>query len=132
MLVAPDTTWLLVRTSPDAVSTMPVPAASPPLNPSRVVMSTTPGSTLAAIVDVSAFVPGVEGVAEPSMTGMVAPFSVDVRPTATPTAATSTTARLTARTRRGLLRGAVCAGTQTAWPPHCPGGVHCPPAFHGG
>src|ERR1700737_677040 len=48
MLVAPATTWLLVRTSPEEVSTMPVPAAVPPWYPSTVLMSTMPGLTLAA------------------------------------------------------------------------------------
>src|SRR5438552_9249059 len=62
MLVAPSTTWLMVSTSPEDVSTMPVPAPSgcalgpgardwvPNVVVSRYVLtSTTPGSTLAAI-----------------------------------------------------------------------------------
>src|SRR5438477_11535502 len=48
MLVAPATTWLLVRTSPEEVSTMPVPAAFPPWYPSTGLMSMIPGLTLAA------------------------------------------------------------------------------------
>src|ERR1700687_4417169 len=47
MLVEPSTTWLLVRTSPLEVRIMPVPAAVP--DPVTVLMSTTAGSTLAAI-----------------------------------------------------------------------------------
>src|SRR6202521_1643914 len=47
MLVEPSTTWLLVRTSPLEVRIMPVPAAVP--EPVTVLMSTTAGSTLAAI-----------------------------------------------------------------------------------
>src|SRR5205807_2910485 len=63
MLLAPCTTWLLVRTSPEGVRIIPVPAAWAvgwPLPPSRevscdVVMSTTPGSTRFAIACVSRF-----------------------------------------------------------------------------
>ena len=51
MSVAPAITWLFVRTSPDAVSTMPVPAAMP--FESVVVMSTIAGSTLAAMAATS-------------------------------------------------------------------------------
>src|SRR6478609_2517552 len=46
MAEAPSTTWLLVRISPSAVSTTPVPAPTPPFM--RLSMSTTPTSTLAA------------------------------------------------------------------------------------
>src|ERR1700730_10877647 len=46
MLVEPETTWLLVSTSPDEVRMMPVPAALPPWM--TVFMSTTTGSILAA------------------------------------------------------------------------------------
>src|SRR5579871_1768363 len=46
--VAPSITWLLVITSPDALTTMPVPAAAPP-PPSVVLMSTSPESTRAAV-----------------------------------------------------------------------------------
>src|SRR5436305_13246163 len=42
-------TWLLVRTSPVEVSTMPVPAAVPPWKPRIEFTSTTEGSTSAAI-----------------------------------------------------------------------------------
>src|SRR5437660_3164201 len=48
MWVAPSMTWLLVRTSPEGVSTIPVPAPDPFWKPSLVLMSTTPGMTLAA------------------------------------------------------------------------------------
>jgi hypothetical protein len=49
--VAPSMTWLLVSTSPPEVSTMPVPAATPSI---RVeVTSTMPGSTWAAVAEVS-------------------------------------------------------------------------------
>jgi hypothetical protein len=50
MVSAPLITWLLVSTRPDDVSTMPVPAASPP--EILVVMSTTAGSTSATIASV--------------------------------------------------------------------------------
>src|SRR5215831_9357964 len=50
--VAPSITWLLVSTSPDEVTTMPVPAACAPWSPSVDTMSTRPGSTLVAIWDV--------------------------------------------------------------------------------
>ena len=46
MAEAPSTTWLLVRISPSEVSTMPVPAPTPPFM--RLSMLTTPTSTLAA------------------------------------------------------------------------------------
>ena len=51
MLVAPSTTWLLVRTSPDEVRIMPVPAACPVpwAVLTTVLMSTMAGSTLLAI-----------------------------------------------------------------------------------
>ena len=48
MLMPPPITWLLVSTSPDALSTIPVPATLPFWWLSRVLMSTKPGSTLAA------------------------------------------------------------------------------------
>ena len=51
MSVAPAITWLLVSTSPDEVITIPVPAAAPLV--SVVLMSTTPGSTFAAIAATS-------------------------------------------------------------------------------
>src|ERR1700674_2135232 len=53
MLVAPSTTWLLVRTSPVEVRTIPVPAAVPDAlaDWNTVLMSTTAGSTLAAMVE---------------------------------------------------------------------------------
>src|ERR1700674_2136742 len=47
MVVEPSTTWLLVSTSPSAVTIMPVPAAAPV--PRTVLISTMAGSTLAAI-----------------------------------------------------------------------------------
>src|SRR6516225_8642070 len=49
MLVAPLMTWLFVSTTPFDVSTMPVPAACSCWYPSVVLMSTRPGSTLAAM-----------------------------------------------------------------------------------
>src|SRR5579862_1619268 len=49
MLVAPSMTWLLVRTSPLEVRTIPVPAAEPPSSPSVVLMSTRSGETDEAI-----------------------------------------------------------------------------------
>src|ERR1700694_5754280 len=51
MLVDPSTTWLLVRTSPEEVMIIPVPAAAPEpvLVWMTVLMSTIAGSTLAAI-----------------------------------------------------------------------------------
>src|SRR2546429_3107172 len=49
ILVAPSTTWLLVSTSPSAVSTIPVPAASPPRYPRVVSIFTSAGDTPAAI-----------------------------------------------------------------------------------
>src|SRR5580704_13400150 len=53
IVVAPSMTWLLVRISPEEVSTIPVPAASSCWNPSVVLMSTNPGSTLFAIAETS-------------------------------------------------------------------------------
>src|ERR1700744_6313874 len=50
-LVASSMTWLLVSTSPLEEITMPVPSAVSPLYFSVEVMSTTPGSTLAASAD---------------------------------------------------------------------------------
>jgi hypothetical protein len=49
-LVAPSTTWLLVKISPSEVSTIPVPAALSSF-PITTLTSTTAGSTLAAMVD---------------------------------------------------------------------------------
>src|ERR1700694_683246 len=51
MVVEPSTTWLFVRTSPLAVTIMPVPAAVPVRR--TVLMSTRAGSTLAAIAFMS-------------------------------------------------------------------------------
>src|SRR5579871_5475418 len=53
ILVAPSTTWLLVRTSPFELRTMPVPAPAPPWYPNSTLMSTSAGLTLAAIAEVS-------------------------------------------------------------------------------
>src|ERR1022692_469113 len=53
MVVAPSITWLLVSISPDDVSTMPVPAACSLWYPRVVLMSTKPGSTLAAMAETS-------------------------------------------------------------------------------
>src|SRR5207302_8560878 len=49
IFVAPLITWLFVITSPPDVTTIPVPAASPPCNPRTVLMSTRPGSTFEVI-----------------------------------------------------------------------------------
>src|ERR1700687_3030992 len=125
MLVAPAITWWLLSTYPEEVRTMPVPAASPPANPSRVVMSTTPGSTLAAMVPVSDTPPfpcddGADAptVGEPLPTG----FPVEIRPTPTPRAATRTTAAATPMTRSGLLRRGAWGGSHMGGPPQWPGG----------
>src|SRR5436309_2536768 len=48
ILVEPWMTWLLVRTSPEEVRIMPVPAAWPFSKPSSVLMLTRPLSTLVA------------------------------------------------------------------------------------
>src|SRR5579864_8416438 len=131
MLVAPATTWLLVSTVPEELMTMPVPAASPPANPSRVVMSTTPGSTLAAMVPVSAapLLPCEDGGAEPS--GEPVGW-IENRPTPTPMAATRTTATATAITRSGLLRGGGdWGGSQIGGAPQWPGAPHRLPPSHG-
>lgn len=52
MLIPPVMTWLLVSTSPDELSTIPVPAIPafwwPETVPSPVLTSTNPGSTVAA------------------------------------------------------------------------------------
>ena len=64
MLVAPATTWLFVRTSPSAVSTMPVPAAAAPCRPSSVLTSTMAGSTFAATASASSTVVDALGCPE--------------------------------------------------------------------
>src|SRR5262249_31932768 len=46
--VEPDTTWLLVSTSPDGLSTIPVPSKTWLVERRLAVISTTPGVTLAA------------------------------------------------------------------------------------
>lgn len=51
MLAPPLITWLLVSTSPDELSTIPVPATPPFWWPRLLVISTKPGSTLAASAD---------------------------------------------------------------------------------
>ena len=55
------TTWLLVRTSPDELMIIPVPAAAPP-DASVVLMSTIAGSILAAMADALALPPVDPGV----------------------------------------------------------------------
>src|SRR5580658_1016490 len=126
-LVEPSTTWLLVSTSPDESSTIPVPAASPPSNPRRVVMSTSPGSTLAATVLASDEpCDGTKPKGEPDPVW----FRIELRPTAMPSTATRHTAAATASTRSGLLRGGGRGGSQMGGPPHWPG-VQRPPPSHG-
>src|SRR5450631_381605 len=128
-------TWLLVRTSPVDVITMPVPAAPPP--PLRVtLMLTIPGVTLAATPEVSAgaLVGGVTVL--PSLLvgagGMTAVFWFDVaggavkRATATPEPM-PTTKRLTRpaasrRRLRGLRCGAGCHEVSPANPQGIDGG----------
>src|SRR3954471_8772555 len=58
MLVAPAITWLLVSTSPLAVSTIPVPAARLPSRPSTVSMLMIVGATAAVTALTSALAPG--------------------------------------------------------------------------
>src|ERR1700693_2581186 len=53
MAVAPLITWLFVSTSPEEVSTIPVPAAFSSWNPRTVSTSTSPGSTLSAMEETS-------------------------------------------------------------------------------
>ena len=86
IVVAPLMTWLFVRTSPDDVTTTPVPAAAPLPKPSTVSMSTTPGSTFAAIAAGSDEAPLtslgtvavlVEGVPVGTLLGLVAGVDVD-------------------------------------------------------
>src|SRR5256714_5176430 len=59
MLSAPLITWLLVSTTPDESSTIPVPAACTFGWLSCVLMSTRPGSTLAASAGRSSNTPGI-------------------------------------------------------------------------
>src|SRR5580658_8775485 len=89
-------------------------------------MSTTPGSTLDAMVPVSA------GPDDGSvMSGAPPPdWLVVVRPTAMPSRATSVTSAATARTCRGRLRVGRWGVNQIGGPPHCPG-AHCPPPSQG-
>src|SRR6516164_9677113 len=47
--VAPLMTWLLVRTLPSEVSTMPVPAASVPCSPWSLTRSTLPAATWSSV-----------------------------------------------------------------------------------
>src|ERR1019366_6160852 len=49
MVVAPSITWLLVKISPEDVSTIPVPAACACWYPRGVLISTNPGATLFAM-----------------------------------------------------------------------------------
>ena len=49
ILVEPSMTWLLVSTSPAALTTMPVPAAASLLYCSAVLMITRPGLTLVTV-----------------------------------------------------------------------------------
>ena len=53
MVVAPSITWLLVKISPEDVSTIPVPAACACWYPRVVLISTNPGSTLFAMEETS-------------------------------------------------------------------------------
>src|ERR1700684_3748299 len=81
---APSITWLLVSTSPDEVTTMPVPAASALWYPRVETMSTRPGSTRDAICDVlSAVLAEVMAAIEVPSMAYTAPA-----PNARPTAAT--------------------------------------------
>src|SRR5438445_5901225 len=63
MLLAPSMTWLLVSTCPDAVITIPLPAATP--SGKVEVMSTTAGSTCASIDGTSAEPPLGRAPADP-------------------------------------------------------------------
>src|SRR6516165_4233315 len=112
--VAPSITWLLVSTSPDEVTTMPVPAASAFWSPSVDTMSTRPGSTLFAICDVvRAVVDAAGDPVDPALTRWY-PAPPATRPTAA-------TAAMTAMRRyRGLARaGGIEPGA--SWPPGWPG-----------
>lgn len=51
ILVAPWMTWLFVKTTPAGVSTIPVAAPRAPGLPKTTLMSTRPGSTLAAMAE---------------------------------------------------------------------------------
>src|SRR2546426_2147891 len=119
MLVAPATTWLFVRTSPEEVSTMPVPAAFPPRYARTVLMSTMLGFTLPTIAWTwEERAPAAE-VSEPSM-AVESLADVDPEPernrVARPTPRTDerNTATTRAATAKGLLRfggaGGGCIG----------------------
>src|SRR3984885_10009115 len=108
--VAPSITWLLVSTSPDEVTTMPVPAASALWYPGLETMSTRPGSTRDAICDVlSAVLAEVMAAIEVPSMAYTAPA-----PTARPTAATLA---VIARRRRRRLPCPGGSSPQPPWPP---------------
>src|SRR5256885_992018 len=139
MLVAPDTTWLLVRTSPSALSTIPVPAAAPLWYLRTVLTSTMPGSTFAVTEEICAELtpdPAAAGawlptaapprlrcacvdgfVARPARKAAVAITSTRTSP--------ATTAAISPATRRRW--GGWCGATG-AWGGCGGAGGHCPAA----
>src|SRR5215470_10924810 len=90
MDVAPLMTWLLVSTSPDDVSTIPVPAAVPFWLPSVETTSTTAGSVLDTICDV---------VSAPAVDPPAVAAHAEPAPAATATAAVKASGAM--RRRRG-------------------------------
>src|ERR1700722_10874218 len=129
MVVAPSITWLLVRTSPEEVSTMPVPAASSCWKLSVVLMSTSPGSTFEAMAETSDGAPvpdpGVLGCCCWGTTGRVgamleAGLEVELHnpwPMATPAASSRTAAsrRLKVRAAEFPPVGGVARGGAHPW-----------------
>src|ERR1700689_1953081 len=123
--VAPSITWLLVSTSPDEVTTMPVPAASALWYPRVETISTRPGSTRDAICDVlSAVLAEVMAAIEVPSMAYTAPA-----PNARPTAATP--AVIARRRRLPCPGGFSPEPPEPPWPP-CPPWPASPPGIHGG
>src|SRR6202007_1866941 len=102
--VAPATTWLLVRTSPVEVSTIPVPSAVALAKPCVEMTSTRPGAVRLVIAAVLS-APAAPPVAEPTV--------AQAAPPATSAAAVTPDARISTR-RRERRGGAAC------WPPGAP------------
>src|SRR4051794_20442624 len=131
MPVAPSITWLLVRTTPSSVRSMPVPAALPPPE-SVVLMFTTAGVTASATPDAPP-VPLLETTADvpedpepPDSSSRVRPSPNAVRNTTT---ATTTATMVPAvgcdpRDRRQEVTGGASADTVGGIPngPYAPGG----------
>ena len=125
--VAPSTTWLLVRISPEEPITIPVPAAVPAFRPSWVFTSTSPDSTFAATPDAAGAPDDDPDPPELGFEGEKPREEFEARPASTLTTATTTTNAATAATRSHWFRGSTREGSGHPVPGWAPGWSHPPP-----